>query len=207
METALLVSTGLLWVLVLAMAVVIFALVRQIGVLYERVAPAGALMVGGGPKVGEQAPVIEVSSLTGAAFGLGAPRADGRGTLVFFLSPTCPVCHGLLPALRSLLKRERDWLDGVLASDGEPERQRRFISEHRLEDLPYVLSTELGLSYQVGKLPYAVLIDGAGIVRARGLINSREHLESLLEAKERGVATIQEYLRRRKTEKDLEVTP
>ena len=30
-----------------------------------------------------------------------------------------------------------------------------------------------------------------------GLINSREHLESLFEAKERGVASIQDFLARR----------
>jgi methylamine dehydrogenase accessory protein MauD len=50
------------------------------------------------------------------------------------------------------------------------------------------------MTYQVGKLPYAVLIDEAGIVRAKGLVNSREHLESLLVAKETGYASIQEYL-------------
>ncbi len=197
MVTALLISSLLLWALVLVMGVVIVALVRQIGVLYERVAPAGALMVGGGPKVGEQVPVMELPSITGEQpVRLGGERADGRSTLVFFLSPTCPVCHALLPALLSMLKRERDWLDGVLASDSDPERQRRYVAENRLEGLPFVLSTELGITYQVGKLPYAALIDQAGILRARGLINSREHLESLLEAKEQGVATIQEYLRR-----------
>jgi hypothetical protein len=34
-------------------------------------------------------------------------------------------------------------------------------------------------------------------VRARGLVNTREHLESLLEAREQGVASIQEFLARR----------
>jgi hypothetical protein len=40
------------------------------------------------------------------------------------------------------------------------------------------------------------LIDEHGILRAKGLVNSREHLESLFEAKELGVASIQEYLER-----------
>jgi hypothetical protein len=38
-----------------------------------------------------------------------------------------------------------------------------------------------------------VLLDGAGILRARGLVNSREHLESLFEAQRLGVASLQEY--------------
>ena len=32
------------------------------------------------------------------------------------------------------------------------------------------------------------------IIPATGLVNSREHLESLFEANERGVATLQEYM-------------
>ena len=39
------------------------------------------------------------------------------------------------------------------------------------------------------------LIDEEGIVAAQGLVNTREHLESLFEAQRRGVASIQEYLR------------
>ena len=39
-----------------------------------------------------------------------------------------------------------------------------------------------------------MLIDEHGIIASMGIINSREHLESLFEAKERKVASIQEYL-------------
>ena len=39
---------------------VIFALVRQVGVLYERVQPAGALMAGKGLKTGEESPVFDL---------------------------------------------------------------------------------------------------------------------------------------------------
>jgi hypothetical protein len=39
-----------------------------------------------------------------------------------------------------------------------------------------------------------VLLDGAGVVRAKGLVNTREHLESLFEAKERGVASLQDFV-------------
>jgi hypothetical protein len=33
-------------------------------------------------------------------------------------------------------------------------------------------------------------------VRAKGLVNTREHLESLFEAMERGIASIQDFVRR-----------
>jgi methylamine dehydrogenase accessory protein MauD len=53
------------------------------------------------------------------------------------------------------------------------------------------------VAYGVGRLPYGVLIDGNGVVRATGLVNTREQLDSLFEAKEQGVANIQELAGRR----------
>ena len=194
MSGALLASNVLLWILVLVMGGVILALVRQIGVLYERVAPAGALVVGSGPKAGEAAPEFTVSDLADIEHQVGGKQPDDRSTLLFFLSPTCPVCKTLLPALKSIASGERSWLHVLLASDGARKEHEAFVSEYRLQQFPYLLSSELGLGYRVGRLPHAVLIDSAGIIRSTGLVNSREHLESLFEASERGVATLQDYM-------------
>lgn len=194
MTGALAVSNVLLWILVLVMGGVILALVRQIGVLYERVAPAGALVVGNGPKAGEAAPVFAVDDLSTETHQVGGKRPDERTTLLFFLSPTCPVCKSLLPALKSIARGERKWLDVLLASDGLRKEHESFVAEYRLQRFPYLLSSELGLGYRVGRLPHAVLIDPEGIIRSTGLVNSREHLESLFEANERDVATLQDYM-------------
>lgn len=192
MNTALAIAVCVLWLVVIALAVAVFALARQIGILYERVAPMGALMLDEGPKVGEQAPRFTLATLAGGSVTLGHPSQ--RGELLFFLSPTCPVCKKLLPVLRSIARAESEWLDVVLASDGDEPRQRAFYKKAGLEDFPYVLSHDLGMAYKVGKLPYAVLLDESGQVRAKGLINSREQLESLFTAKELGVESIQQYL-------------
>jgi len=202
MTEALVVSNALLWIAVVVLAGVVLALVRQLGVLYERVAPAGALMTGRGPAVGEPAPAVAAELLGGGTRTVGG--AAGRAMLLFFLSPTCPVCKTLLPAVRSLARAEASWLDVVLASDGPAAEHAAFVARERLDGFPYVLSTLLGTTYQVSKLPYAVLVDAAGVVRARGLVNSREHLESLLEAHERGVASIQAWAR---AERPMEVAP
>jgi methylamine dehydrogenase accessory protein MauD len=191
--TALAVSNIVLWVLVVALAAVVLALTRQLGVLHERIAPAGALMLNRGLAVGEPAPVIEVTDLQGRAWRIGAPRSDGRSTLLLFVSPTCPVCKTLLPAVLSSRKDERGWLDVLLASDGDLTEQRDFVRRQRLEVVPYIVSGALGLAYQVGRLPFGALLDEQGVLRARGLVNSREHLESLFEAKRLGVASLQEY--------------
>jgi len=174
----------------------VLALLRQIGVLHERITPMGALTLDRGPKEGEPAPVFEVPDLLGRGpVRIGGAREGGRSLLVMFVAPSCPVCKKLLPIIRSVARSESDWLETVLASDGDLEEQRRFVKSYKLEDFPYILSAELGMTYRIGKLPYGLLIDGAGVIRAKGLINTREHLESLMQAKQMGVASIQEYLK------------
>jgi methylamine dehydrogenase accessory protein MauD len=116
--------------------------------------------------------------------------------LLVFVAPSCPVCRTLLPALRSLAKRERS-LRVVLASDGPRAEHETFVREHALAELGYVLSQALGLAYRVPRLPWAVLVDAHGVLRSQGLVNSREHLESLLEAEALGVASLQEHLAKR----------
>ena len=194
MTQALLVTVLVLWLVVIALVVAVFALARQIGVLYERVAPMGALMMDEGPKVGDLSPMFNLTTLSGARVQVGAPGA--HSTLVFFVSPTCPVCKKLLPVLRSSAKVESAWLRVVLASDGDEAKQRAFYEKAELSDFPYVLSSDLGMAFRVGKLPFAVLIDELGKVRAKGLINSREQLESLFTAKDLGVESIQEFLQK-----------
>lgn len=190
-----LVSQLALWVVVALLLLAVLALARQVGVLHERVAPMGALMMDTGPKVGDAAPRLDLVGLGGDPVAVGA-ATGGPSTLFFFLSPTCPVCRKLLPLLRSLRDAERDRLAVVLASDGPAAEHEAYRRRHGVADFPYVLSTELGMTFRVAKLPYAVLVDGGGTVRAKGLVNSREQLESLVTAQELGVASIQDYLKR-----------
>ena len=125
---------------------------------------------------------------------IGGPSPDESRTLLVFLTPTCPVCETLLSTVERVAQTEVPRVRVVLASDGAAEEHRAFITKKRIAHLPYVLSAPLGISYGVAKLPYAVLIDEKGVIAAQGLVNTREHLESLFEAQRRGVASIQEYL-------------
>jgi len=188
---ALIISNVGLWLVVIVLLIVLLAVTRQLGILHERIAPTGALMLSKGIKVGEAVPKVPVQDLDGASHTIGAPSAAGRATLLVFVSPTCPVCKSLLPILKSSLTAERTWLDILLASDGDIDAQRSFVHSQRLGGFPYVVSSGLGIAYQVSRLPFAALIDSNGILRARGIVNSREHLESLFEAKRLGFGTIQ----------------
>ena len=92
MTAALVASVALLWVAVIALGVIVLALVRQVGVLHERVAPAGALVGRETPRVGEEAPVLEVRDWHGVRRRIGGRSEAGRSTLLAFVSPTCPMC-------------------------------------------------------------------------------------------------------------------
>ena len=190
--TGLTFAVAVLFLMVLGLTVALFALARQTGILFERISPMGALINDSGPKIGDLSPRFILASLTGGEIGIGGRKE--RSTLVFFLSPTCPVCKKLLPILRSIRSSEKGWLDIVLASDGEAEKHRTFIERAELGSYPYVLSSELGITYRVSRLPFAVLIDEAGTIRSKGLVNNREQLESLFNAKELGVESIQNFI-------------
>lgn len=187
----LVVSNIVLWIGFLAMVVVNLALARQIGVLYERVAPAGALMMNQKLTVGAAAPALAVPTLDGQVLEVG--KVADKAQLLFFLSPDCPVCGELTSVLKSAASAESSWLDVILASDGAQDH-KNYVKRKGLENFPYVISEILGKTYGVAKLPYAVLIDESGKIASMGIINSREHLESLFEAKERKVASIQDYM-------------
>ncbi len=194
MMEALIVSNLLLWIAVCTLGLVVFALTRQIGLLHERIAPAGALAVEVGPAVGEMAGEFALESLDHSMTRVGGPSAEQEKTLLFFLSPTCPICATLLPTLRRLIEEENGATRLLFASDGPRAQHEAFSKDKGLDPSQYVLSRELGLHFEVSKLPYAVLIDAMGTIRAKGLVNTREHLESLFEAERMGVASLQQYL-------------
>jgi methylamine dehydrogenase accessory protein MauD len=189
------VSNVILWVLVIVLSLVVLALARQVGVLHERVAPAGALMPTSGPKVGELTEPLSLSDINDKAVTIGGPHPENLHTLVMFISPTCPVCKSLVPTAKSLAKAERNRLQLVFASDGDKlEQHQAYASDLGLDKYPYVLSEKLGMGFEVSKLPFAVLIGADGTLQSKGLVNTREHLESLIEAMDSGIATLQDYV-------------
>lgn len=194
MTEVLVASVLVLWFVVILLAFVVFALARQIGVLHERVAPAGALMPGSGPKVGELAPQLEIDDLHGEQVMVGG--AADAAQMILFVSPTCPICKSLVPTAKALARSEKGRLRLVFASDGgEAERHLNYARDMGITGQhPYVVSLELGMKFEVGKLPFAVLIGADGVLRSKGLVNSREHLESLVESMDTGYVSIQDYM-------------
>lgn len=195
MEMYFIVSNILLWFVVLVLGLGLYLAIRQIGILHERIAPAGALMNDKGPSIGMKAPEFTLIDLFGRKVQIGAPSPQNKNTLLFFISPDCPVCKKLLPVIQSLNKQESKSTEIILMSDGDPDEHKVFIEKGGIKDLKYAISREVGMRFGIGKLPYAILIDETGTIRSKGLVNTREHIESLFLAKESGYSSIQEYLK------------
>lgn len=176
----------------LFLALLCLALARQVGVLSERIAPAGALAMNAILRVGQEGPTLSVNSLSGTPISLGGKKANS--TLMFFLSSDCPVCASVLPAVKAAEQSERKWLDVVYLSDGDLQRNHAYAKRQDIPEERFAISEAAGRQYGVAKLPYAVLLDESGKIASLGVVNSREHIDSLFEAKERSVASIQDYM-------------
>ncbi len=212
MTEALILSNIVLWVVVIILSLLVFALTRQVGILHERVAPAGALQPTNGPKVGELTDAMELRALDGTDISIGGEQSSGLASFVLFISPTCPVCKSLVPTAQSLVKSERDRMQLIFASDGadtgeDVQRHRDYVKSLNIENYPYIISQALGMTYQVSKLPFALLIGADGTLQSKGLVNTREHMESLIESMDSGISTVQEFVGKIQTENAMEQTP
>ena len=87
---------------------------------------------------------------------------DAPLTLVAFTSPTCEVCARLRPSLRTL---ERQYATDVRMVEVEHGEQTRSTFR----------------AFNVSNTPYFVAVDADGIVRGRGVANSMEQIEELVE--------------------------
>ncbi len=199
MTEALLISNIVLWLVIIALALLVLALTRQVGILHERVAPAGALLPTSGPKVGEITEALELKALDGTQLILGGENNTKLATFILFISPTCPVCKSLVPTAISLVNSEKSRMRLLFASDGadsdkQMSQHRSYVTDLNISEYPYIISQQLGMSYEVSKLPFAVLIGADGILKSKGLVNTREHMESLIESMDSGIATLQDFV-------------
>jgi hypothetical protein len=149
------------WVLLAVLAVVVVALARQIGVLHLRLSPVGALEVEEeGPPLGDALPSRPSRAPDGTPTLVGGP---GPGRLVAFVSATCPICEQLAPSLPAA-----SGAAGLV--------------------LQTVLDAELEVELDIPGVPFVVVLDELGVVRAKGTVNSLEQIEGLVDTARRRIA-------------------
>lgn len=184
-------STFLLWIVVAVLAIAVLALVRQIGVIHQRIAPIDALLTDTGPRVGDMVPHVHATTLDGKVLAIGPGLMGCRTTLLMFVAPDCPVCKTIMPLAKGVAVSKD--LDLVFIGDGEDGEIRALVDRYRLNDYPFANSAKVALAFHIAKLPYGVMIGPDGVIAAKGLVSTREHLEDLLLAGETGLSAGQAY--------------
>ena len=137
MEQALPYIVVLQLIVTLALAILVFGLARQVGILHERVAPMGAMTSDRGPAAGEMAPQLSATTLAGAPVIVGGASARGRSRLLLFVSPSCPVCKKLLPIARSFSDAERlNWMIARAYELGRSATTSQTDSRNEIQECP-----------------------------------------------------------------------
>ncbi len=177
-----------LWILMLALLLSVVTLARLVGLLHVRIGPTGARVGPAGPGIGAVVPPRELSDVFSVPRPLGG--AAGHPTLLAFVSPSCSACEQVAAALATLARSERNLTIFALSSRGDEATNRAIAERWWGGHLPLILlPPDAVIEFQVHTTPYAIVLDAAGVVRAKGVVNQVEHLHSLLNALDSGYAT------------------
>jgi methylamine dehydrogenase accessory protein MauD len=177
--TWLLISNLALLVVVAGLALVVFSLARQIGILHERTAPLGVLRAAQPVAEGSEVPELQMPTLAGGRVGLRDASAAGKWTALLFVAADCPICKSVLPAYLDQLHDHSGTLAGFWVSDGtDMGTYPAYVQAHGLDAARYLISQELGLHLQVRQLPSLILIDAAGRLAANRVVDSPRQLHA-----------------------------
>jgi len=173
MEGIWLVSYIILWILVIGLGLLVFLLYRQLGVMY--LGSAEGVSRDGLTK-GTPAPDFNLMDQYGNAQRLSSYR--GRPVLLVFGSPSCTPCRTLLPQLEEWAADHRDM--GVISLNAAPRDETlKYVSDMGAT-VPVVAHTpddKIADRYKVRVTPFSFMVDENGVVRAKGLVNTRGGLD------------------------------
>jgi methylamine dehydrogenase accessory protein MauD len=177
----LIVSQVLLWILVLALGFLLLGALRALGVTRWRLeqleATTPSRLGRNGLKPGKKAPDFTLPSVAGTEVSLSG--FAGRPVLLVFVQPGCGPCREITPELNRL--QGKGEVQVLVVSNGDGEANRKWAGEVRA-NFPVLAQERLSLSrrYEAFATPFAFLIDGEGIIRSAGIVNSRQHIGFVL---------------------------
>ena len=169
-------SMGLATV-VTALGAVVLSLIRQVGVLHERTAPAGIASHGLRQTRRLDTSALTVRNLSGGTRSLG-DFAAGRPLAMLFVAPDCPLCKALLPSFWRAFA-QLDLPACYVGGAESPEVHARYVSKHALDPGRYLLGQDLIAILQVAHTPTLILIDGSGQVTIRETLRGPAHLAAI----------------------------
>jgi hypothetical protein len=154
-----------LFVSVCVQGLVLIGVMRQVGGISLQLTPVRVGDVDAGPAVGTQ--------LALSAIPPGVP------TLLVFVSPTCSVCEAVVSALPVVGRHYPD-VEVVAAVIGGDEASRATYAR-RLGPMARLDLVATANDLAIPGTPFVIGVDGDGRVQTRGVANTLDHLESVLE--------------------------
>lgn len=181
MMTLLTVATAVQFILLIGLAIVVLSLARQVGILHERLSPAGLARARDGIQVGQTVPEMSLVTLSGEPVSLA-----GRRSALLFVSSECPICRSVLPAFEAAL--ERSGYQGLWVTDGLPGPSGampdyvKYAADHHLPEDRLLVSQELGLTLDVRQIPALVLLDDEQRLLVREPLSGPRQVTALMAA-------------------------
>jgi methylamine dehydrogenase accessory protein MauD len=178
MNAFLLFAIVVLWCMTVATAFLLLGVLRAQGLLSWRLAQLEATTptrIGrSGLKPGTKAPDFALPSVAGGEVALG--DLAGRKVLLVFVQTGCGPCHDIAPELNRLAARH-DEPQVLVVNNAQQEQAREYAREVNAQ-FPVLVQDKWSISkrYEVFATPFAFLIDETGIVAAKGIVSSKEHL-------------------------------
>ena len=171
----LIVSNVGLFAAVLALGAVVLSVARQIGVLHERTAPAGAALQRARQAQSVAPNALTVTDLTGASTSLGS-FADSRPLAMLFIGPRLSRMQGAAARIRTRNRAPRP--GAVLRWRRRASRRAGALTRQSMPWTParYFIGTELAVALKVMHTPTLVVVDGGGRVVLRETLRSSAHL-------------------------------
>lgn len=166
-----------LWLLTMVMAFAVVVLFRQLGLLHLRFGPRGILPSDDGPSLKTDAPRVSAIDLAGRSHDL---VELGVRTTFVFVAPKCSVCELILPGIRSISRRLPKDSRLYVISDGDRQSTEKYAA--RLKGVTVIASPAVAEAFGVSTTPFGLHVDPSGIVVEKGVLNTLEQIESLVEA-------------------------
>lgn len=165
-----------LWVLVIVQGIVLLVVLRTLGSFMLSTREA---IERDGLAIGTRAPVFVAEDATGSEVRLS--DVLGKWLVLLFAFPACRICRELLPDMGTLSRELGSEARVLLLLRGSLDDLRLLLEQEN----PTIESWAIGHHgvaerFRVRVSPFVHVIDPAGNVKAKGLVNNREAVEHLL---------------------------
>lgn len=166
-----------LWSVVVVQLILMVVLFRQVGIVYLGNSSDRSR---GGLPLNAEAPAWQAADHRNRT--VSSDDFNERPLLLVFADPDCGPCQRLMPELQNVIESNGE-VPAVVVGSENAKVNAGMAERYRLE-APILTQEQRELTdlFKVAVTPFAFVIDSAGRIREKGIVNSREQIEGKLAA-------------------------